>query len=206
MDPKRRHDTLTNADPGNVDTKLMLSEKMLKRSYHVLVRGIVFDGGNADANFMEFINAVPALYTLNKDSTWTPRVRFGGPNQAVYTKNRPPRILGCSKLGIHGPYADPAAVTRFDDELTAYTHTHAHTKRCADAQVRQGHIYKWRGKLALRPTAGARVDRACATLIERPAGVTSRRDPPCKHKGPIHTLFAALTSALCSSSSRTTAS
>jgi hypothetical protein len=92
-----------------------MSEKMLKRSYHVVVRGIVYEGGNTSANFLSFVHNVTPLFELNTETAWGPRVRVGGPDEAVYTKNRNMRAWGCSKLGQS---SDPDAMKRFDKILT----------------------------------------------------------------------------------------
>lgn len=49
--------SLTNDDWASVDGSLMMDGQFLKRSYHVVVRGLVFVN-NTDASFMDFINAV----------------------------------------------------------------------------------------------------------------------------------------------------
>jgi hypothetical protein len=80
-----------------------------------VVRGIVYEGGNTSANFLSFVHNVTPLFELNTDTAWGPRVRVGGPDEAVYTKNRYMRAWGCSKLGQS---SDPDATKRFDKILT----------------------------------------------------------------------------------------
>jgi uncharacterized membrane protein YgcG len=94
------------------DCKLMMEGSFLKRSYHIVVRGLVF-ANNTDASFMDFINAAPPLSTLNRDEEWGPRIPHGAPDMSVYTKNRNLRVLGCNKLG-----APTTAIKRFDVGLT----------------------------------------------------------------------------------------